>query len=236
MEPILSPGLMNRSGSAYELKLQLTEELSREIEQWVRQHLLPDPHGEDGSYRTTSLYCDTALFDVFRQSPGYKRSKYRVRRYGEAGWIYLERKTRQGDRVWKRRDSIDLRELATLEGAEPTATWPGSWFLQRTRRLNLHPICRVGYTRTAFIGGTVEQPLRVTFDRHLVGVPTTKWDVSPVIEGKELLPGSVVLEMKFRDTVPALFRELLGMLPPDLGRVSKYRHCVRVWGLAGEVH
>jgi hypothetical protein len=225
---------MKRSGSAYELKVQLPEDLAKDVEAWVRERMTPDPHGEDGRYRTTSLYCDTSLFDVYRRAPGFKRSKYRVRRYGDAGWIYLERKTRQGDRVWKRRDIVDMADLAYLFGVQPAAVWPGGWFLQRVRRLDLRPSCRVGYTRTAFIGGSVEEPLRLTFDRDLVGAPTRDWDVSPVAGGKALLPGGVVLEMKFRDALPALFRDLLAQLPPDLGRVSKYRHCVRVWGLAGE--
>jgi hypothetical protein len=226
--------LINRSGSAYELKVQLPQDLAQDVEAWVRQRMTPDPHGEDGRYRTTSLYCDTSLFDVYRRAPGFKRSKYRLRRYGEAAWVYLERKTRQGDRVWKRRDSVDQDDLAFLAGVEPAAGWPGSWFLQRIRRLDLRPTVRIGYTRTAFIGGTVEDPLRLTLDRNLVGVPTRDWQVTPVADGRELLPGGVVLEMKFRDVLPGLFRELLAQLPPELGRVSKYRTCIRTWGLAGE--
>jgi hypothetical protein len=225
---------MNRSGSAYELKVQLPHELAKDVEAWVRQRMTPDPHGEDGRYRTTTLYCDTSLFDVYRRAPGFRRSKYRLRRYGEAGWVYLERKTRQGDRVWKRRDSVDKADLAFLAGVEPPAGWAGSWFSQRVRRLDLRPTARIAYTRTAFIGGTVEDPLRLTLDRDLVGEPTRDWDVGAVTDAQPLVPDSVVLEMKFRDALPALFRELLAQLPPDLGRVSKYRVCVRAWGLAGE--
>jgi hypothetical protein len=55
-----------------------------------------------------------------------------------------------------------------------------------------------------------------------------------VQNGKPLVHDSVILELKFRDSLPALFRELLAELPPDLGRASKNRMCVRAWGLAGE--
>ena len=74
----------------------------------------------------------------------------------------------------------------------------------------------------------------MTIDRDLIGIPSGEWDLTPVTEGKNLLPSSLVLELKYRNFLPALFRELLTQLPPDMGRVSKYRLCVRTWNLAGE--
>src|SRR5262245_38621018 len=52
-----SPSLVNGDESAFELKLRLTPDLADMVEGWARQRLGPDPHGDDGRYRTTSLYC-----------------------------------------------------------------------------------------------------------------------------------------------------------------------------------
>ena len=40
------------------------------------------------------MYCDTQALDVFHRTPGYRRRKYRVRRYDEAWDVHLERKVR----------------------------------------------------------------------------------------------------------------------------------------------
>jgi hypothetical protein len=50
--------------------------------------------------------------------------------------------------------------------------------------------------------------------------------------GIELLPGRGLLELKFHDAMPDLFRRLLPELPLQSARVSKYRRCVRLCGLA----
>jgi hypothetical protein len=231
-ETISSPGLAASSWAAYELKFHLPDRLAADVEAWARKGLTPDPHGMNGCYRTTSVYCDTPRLDVYRRSPGYRRSKYRLRRYGEAGAVYLERKTRRGDRVWKRRDAVESLDLPRL-AADDLAGQPADWFLRKVRFKELIPTCRIAYTRTAFQGGTADHPHRLTLDRDLAGVLAEGWHVQPLADGRALLPGGVILELKFRDALPGLFHELLGQLPTDLGRVSKYRLCVRAWGLGG---
>src|SRR4051812_10453841 len=104
----MSPGLVAglESLPAYELKFQLTAAEADHLEAWGRHHLTPDPHGLDGSYDTTSVYCDTADWDVFHRSPRYRRSKFRLRRYGTNPIIFLEIKSKWGDRVEKKRTGV----------------------------------------------------------------------------------------------------------------------------------
>ena len=229
-----SPSLVQGDEAAFELKLCLPPELAGMVEGWARQRLAPDLHGDDGRYRTTSLYCDTSNLDVYRRTKGHRRRKYRLRRYGDMTTVFLERKNRQGDRVAKHRAGVPIDDLAYLAGVEPADGWAGAWFLDRLRVRDLRPTCRIVYARTAFMGEGSAAGLRLTIDRDLIGVPTRDWDLSPVTDGKHLLPEAAILELKFRDTLPPMFRDLLALLPPDLGRVSKYRLCVRAWGLAGE--
>jgi hypothetical protein len=226
----LSPSLASDTqiGDAYELKFLLTVEEAAAVEAWARRRLPPDPHGEDGAYRTTSLYLDTPFFDVFHKSPGHRRSKYRVRRYGAGDLVHLERKKRRGDRVRKHREPLPLVELPRLL----EAGCPLTWFASRICERMLGPVCCVGYTRTAFVAGSSEAPMRLTLDREVVGAPAEGWTVPEHIEGRKLLIGEAILELKFRDALPGLFRVLLDTLPTRPAGGSKYARCVKAWDLA----
>ena len=224
----VSPSLIRvpGGGAAYEIKFRLTSEEADWAEAWARQRLFPDPHGDKGVYRTTSLYLDTPFLDIYHKTRGYRRSKYRLRRYGAAESIHLERKIRRGDRVRKRRDLLPLTEACYLLDNDK-----GGWFGARVRQRLLQPICWISYTRTAFLSASAHDPLRLTLDRGVVGTPATGWTVPARLEGRELLPEEVILELKFRAHLPALFHELLAALPCRLAGVSKYGRCVESWDL-----
>src|SRR2546430_607072 len=68
--------------------------------------------------------------------------------------------------------------------------------------------CRISSRRTAFIGDDCG-PVRLTLDRHAACVPQLSWRVDALGDGLPLLPGQVVLELKYRDALPALFKRLL---------------------------
>ena len=84
-----SPGLYRDAAEtpAFEVKFLLSSAEAREVERRLRGRLAPDPHADPalgGAYRVTSVYFDTPALDVYRRSDGYRRRKYRVRRYGDA--------------------------------------------------------------------------------------------------------------------------------------------------------
>src|SRR5687767_9052739 len=90
---VVSPGLAADAdglGPAFELKFLLAHDQAAEVEAWAHRHLAPDSHGTAGRYRVTSVYCDTPGLDVFHRSPGYRRTKFRVRRYDGAARVFLE--------------------------------------------------------------------------------------------------------------------------------------------------
>ncbi len=239
-ERATSPGLRAdaEAGPAYELKFELAADDVLRMKAWAGSHLQPDPHGVDGAYRVTSVYCDTAAFDVFHRSTGYRSSKLRLRRYGTTPFVFLERKVRRGDRVRKHRVEVAPEDLGRLahgvEGQAPPAGWSAGWFLEQTLRKRVAPTCRVGYRRTAFFGMSGRQAVRLTIDEDLIGVPARGWEAPPLHEGLDLLPGGALLELKFHDVMPELFRRLLPELPLQTARVSKYRRCVLLCGLAQE--
>jgi hypothetical protein len=232
----MSPGLATGSlGPAFELKFQLTVAEAKFVESWARTNLSPDCHGADGFYRVTSLYCDTPRFDVFHRRAGFKRRKFRVRRYGEALQVFLERKSKLGDRVRKKRVEVSREELCRLAEAQTNPDWIGSWFHHRVLKRDLHPMVRVSYERTAFFGRAGVAPVRLTLDRNLIGAAASEWDVAPLREGLPLLHGAVLLEMKYHITMPEVFLDLVPHLPAQPARVSKYRRCVHLCGLAEPV-
>jgi hypothetical protein len=224
-----APSLSSTSsnGDAYEIKFRLTVEEAGWAEAWARRHLTPDPHGDNGVYRTTSLYLDTPFLDIYHKTPGYRSSKYRLRRYGCGEVVHLERKRRRGDRVRKRRDAIALSEVPALLDGDT-----GGWFGILVRQQLLRPICWIGYSRTAVVSATANGPLRLTLDRDVIGATASSWTVPAHVDGRPLLPGEAILELKFHLRLPVLFHELLAGLPSRLAGVSKYSRCVETWELA----
>jgi hypothetical protein len=221
--------------AAYEVKFLLTEDAAREVEARVRGRLAPDPHADPalgGAYRTTSLYTDTPDFAVFRRLGGRAGSKFRVRRYGAAGPVFLERKDKDGDRVRKCRAPVGPGELGVLADPNAPPGWAGGWFHRQLGRRGLRPVCRVTYDRVAYLGQADGGTVRVTFDRAARGEPADGWDVTPVAGGPELLPGRVICEFKFRLAMPLVFKEIVGALGLAPAAVSKYRRFVLAAGLA----
>jgi hypothetical protein len=236
-EAIESPSLStsaNGAGPAFELKFLLDEGRAQEIEDWARRRLALDPHGDPalgGAYRTTSLYCDTPELDVYHRMPSYRRRKFRARRYGSAPGIFLERKSKWGDRVAKRRSALPEDELLLLAHPMSLVTWPGHWFHRRLLARRLAPACRITYQRIAYVGSCSEGPLRLTLDRRAHGILTSEWSLALFEGGLPLLTGQVILELKFRSALPAPFKELVTGLRLSPSTVSKYRLCREVWGV-----
>src|SRR5262249_44628476 len=150
----------------------------------------PDAHadpGLGGAYRTTSLYCDTPRLDVFHRTGPGRRRKHRLRRYGRAPWVYLERKTKRGECATKRRAQVVDADLAYLAPPMSAVDWPGHWFHRHLVRRQLVPVCRIAYERVALMGRSEHGPVRATFDRHVRGVRTRDWDPGPFDGGLPVL-------------------------------------------------
>jgi hypothetical protein len=230
----VSPSLASAGGGpAFELKFLIDEALAGEVEDWARRRLALDPHGDPalgGAYSTLSVYCDTPALDVYHRTPGYKRDKFRVRRYASLPLAFLERKSKAGDRVGKQRTSVPDEDLAFLARPMSLMSWRGHWFHRSLLWRGLGPACRIAYQRTAYVGSCPESPLRLTLDRRVHGLLTDNWSLAPVEGGVPLLTGQVIMEFKFRSGLPAPFRELARDLKLTPSTVSKYRLCREAWG------
>ena len=215
---------------AFELKFLLDEDRTNAVEAMARRSLSLDRYADPtrgNAYPTTSLYTDTPEFDVYRRTPAAGGCKYRVRRYGAHGPMFVEQKIKSGDRVRKRRESVRLPELAAVGLGESLPGWPGVWFRDGIAEQKLRPICRIAYDRVAYLGVADGGTVRLTLDRNVRGQNTDRWEVEPVGETPVLLEGQVICEFKFRLAMPGIFKAIVEELGLAPSTVSKYRRFMR---------
>ena len=215
-----------------ELKFALDEGAAAAVREWARLRLSSDPHSTGGgdSYSTTTLYFDTPGFDLFFRRRSYARAKFRIRRYNDGPMVFLERKLRIGDHLSKRRSEAAAGDLALLAGRND---WSGAWFARRLERRNLHPVCQVAYHRAAYVGMSTSGPLRLTIDRRLTAAPIHVAAFTNTA-GAAILPGRIILELKYGAHMPALFERLIEEFRLSPLPISKYRVAVRALGLAAD--
>jgi len=218
------------------VKFLLADEIVAPVIEWARQNIPPDPHGMgDGgdTYGIHSLYFDTEALDVYRRSPGFRQSKYRVRRYGQESLLYLERKSKRRGWVQKLRTPIQEAELARLHEPEPAADWSGAWFQERIRARALVPQCQVTYRRLARVGTAEGAPIRLTLDREIRCTRSTEIALTAPTDGQARSLPCTILELKFRNGLPRLYKELIREFALSRAPESKYRRAVGLCGLAG---
>lgn len=234
---LLSPSIQRTVGeqmAAFEMKFLIHDSVAARVESWAVDAMQRDAFADlanGGAYQTTTLYLDTPQHDVFHRAKGFRASKFRLRRYGSEPRIYLERKTRQGDRVSKRRCDVPMCEMETLSKGALDEAWPGAWFHERVLGFPLQPSCRLTYDRTAFVKLTDDGPVRMTLDRRIRGLMAGAWDLTPLDAGHGILPEHVICEFKFRGTMPGLFKEVIHTLQLEAGSVSKYRRMMLAAGM-----
>jgi hypothetical protein len=232
-----STDLRDNREFASELKFVVPCSLAAQIREWTRARLSPDPNGSGSlgdAYRITSLYFDTEQFDVFQRNGSFGRSKYRIRRYDASEVAFLERKLKTRGLVSKRRTIVRLDELKRVAGPEPEPDWIGCWYHQRLLARQLKPICQISYERTARVAMTGCGPIRLTLDNGIRARPVSGVAFTGVEEGALLLEHKVIIELKYRLEMPALFKQLVEAFALNPQPISKYRLAAVALGFVAE--
>jgi hypothetical protein len=219
-------------GFTSELKFVVDAAVAGRVRDWARQRLQPDPHGSGAwsdQYVVSSVYFDNDARDVFFRRGSYGRSKYRIRRYEDDVTVFLERKLRTGARLAKRRTGIDATMLALIPGTTLNGD-ATAWFRRRLALRRLGPVCQVSYTRIARMSETAVGPVRLTLDDAVTARATQSFafETAP---GVPILNGSCILELKYRGTIPAIFKEAVETFALTPQRSSKYRTAAAALGL-----
>lgn len=221
----MSPHARETRPFASETKFLVPAALGEQIRTWARENLEPDPYGGgpfNDAYHTASLYFDTTAGDVFYRRRSFGRSKYRVRRYGEADFVFLERKLRKPGVLVKRRTIVPLDSIALLSEPVSDPEWPGEWFHRRLLLRQITPVCQLSYARIARFARTAEGPARLTLDEDVRVRAAHGARFSGEI-GTPVIPGQMILELKYRYRVPAIFKRLVEEFSVEPQPVSKYR-------------
>jgi len=232
----MSPSIDSRENREFasEMKFLVSPELANQIRGWARGHLSADPYagGEAGDgYQITSLYFDNEPFGVFHRRGSYGRSKFHIRRYGQGEVVFLERKLKTRGLLAKRRSIVKLDQLERLSEPEARKAWAGYWFHRRLLARGLNAVCQISYRRTARVAMTPYGPIRLTLDDDLrallaAGVWFSEQTATP------LMNDQIILELKFRYGMPALFKYLVEEFALTPQPFSKYRLAVAKLDLA----
>ncbi len=217
---------------ASELKFAVDPALAGRIREWVRPRLVPDPYASEpggDEYRTTTIYFDTQDLSVYHRRGSYGRSKFRLRRYGAADVVFLERKLRTAGVLSKRRTLLSVDQLPRLQHRSADSEWHAYWFHQRILMRRLHPVCQVTYRRMARLAMTDYGPIRLTLDDGVLALPV-EGPAFATGAGVPVVPDRMILELKFRVEMPAVFRQLVETFTLRPERLSKYRLAVEALG------
>jgi hypothetical protein len=221
---------------AAEIKFLIDPSLAPAIRQWARQRLGPDPHGAGPAgdeYDIASIYFDTPDFAVLRREGSFGRAKFRVRRYGQDDVVFLERKLRRPGLLIKRRTAAPLHTLACLRDDE-SGLWGGEWFGRRLLARQLQPVCQVSYRRMARMAQAAGGPLRLTLDSDLEAVPVQAPEFITAGAGaRPFFADRLIMELKYRERLPALFRQLVEEFALQACPASKYRSGMAALGYTG---
>lgn len=223
-----------RRDGVQELKFPVAPGALEPVLGWLRSQLAADPHGggEFGDvYDVRSLYLDTPAFDVYHRRGSFGRAKFRLRCYGDAPVLFLERKLKRDGVVRKRRVTVDPEEIGRLGVAVNGAVWPGAWFHHRLAVRGLRPVVMMNYRRVARWGVLPEGVVRVTLDRELRAVPASSFEVPGRVTSPDLFESGGVLEVKFSAELPFVVRTMVAELKLQVGGFSKYRMGVSRCGL-----
>lgn len=220
-----SPSARETRAFASEVKFLIPTATGLAIREWARKHLERDPHGVGAfgdQYRTSTIYWDTAEYDVFHRRASFGRSKYRVRRYDAADTVFLERKLRRPGMLTKRRTLVEASLLSRLERPDRTS-WIGDWFQRRILLRRLRPVCEIGYFRMARAATASSGPIRLTLDERLHVTRIARPLFQTTETAVAIAEGCMILELKYRGEAPALFKQLVEEFRLEPQATSKYR-------------
>lgn len=222
---------MTEEGYRTEKKYLISTETAILLRDRFAPFMQPDPHAPAGEYRIRSLYFDTPDAEAFwEKTAGVDdRRKYRLRFYnGDASFIRLELKQKQGDLGRKTSARVDEETARALQAGEYAPLLEsGDPFLRafyaEARATGLKPAVTVDYRRVPFLYRI--DNVRITVDSDVrAGSPLGFFSSAPPPFGV-LDPCTALLEVKTDDRLPVFLGRLLESVPRQPQSFSKYALC-----------
>jgi hypothetical protein len=185
------------------------------------------------SYIVRSLYFDNSLAsNYYEKIDGVRyRTKFRLRSYSfehdSKTPIYLEKKGRHLNRVFKSRSNISYNDLDKTYKSERFSELHNIYsndvfddFIFQGYRKRLEPKVLVDYVRTPYVSD-YDSNFRITIDSS-IRVQKSQTLFPDVYNPIEALPGHVIVEVKFHRRIPAWFHRIIQTYNLDRVSVSKF--------------
>jgi hypothetical protein len=238
---------MIRRFNRFELKYVVHARVREAMREELLDRMSFDAHGDEaGTYQVTSLYYDSLTAGALWEKLGSKHQrKVRIRHYGDLATgqepiVAAEIKQRVARTVEKRRVVLGLGAAYALCAGEARGWWTdpndavvASEIQFLGRSLELRPSCNVTYRRQAFVGGSDEPSLRITFDEQLAARDPEGGLMRAGSAVPFLPPDWLIMEIKVDHAVPAWVVRVLGRHQVQLRRISKYTSaCAALRGTA----
>jgi hypothetical protein len=238
----------------YERKYLVSEPTADAVRRFIAPYLGPDEHmnpDEPRGYEVISLYFDTPLLTMYRQTVEGIRSRYklRIRFYDtlDQSLALFEIKSRQADSIHKQRAAVPKSAVADFLAGKPLSAEcligrseksvrALAEFGERCDRMHAVPTAFVSYWREAYVARQPDD-VRVTMDRHLAARDGRFVQSLALPEqATPAAPNKVVLELKNSGRAPTWMRDLVRTF--KLQRISfpKYVLCVDALQLNSPTH
>jgi hypothetical protein len=238
------------SKGRYEFKYLLKPDVARAAADFLSSYLTIDKYSrksEANAYTVRSIYFDSPKFECYYAKLGGQRyrQKFRIRTYNHSrdAPVFLEQKVKDGLLHIKTRSSLTDQELRAIENSESiidgSTVHTEEHKEQVLDKLYFHiyrkayePIALVAYERQAYFDE--ENAIRATLDKNLRGIVFPKLDWIYDEERLEyLLKESIVLEIKFAESLPRWMRSLNSRF--HLKRIACSKYCICVAHFLGEL-
>ena len=212
--------ILNASGAQSILDTLLKHQL--EWDPYVRNIANKD-------YTVRTLYYDTPNWRCYYEKLAgiINRFKLRARVYGQkpSGDVFFELKRRQDSVIIKDRLQIAWPDFKNMESLSHLSNYSGAQALRdemimREQQGPFKPRFLVQYQRQALVG-KFQDRLRVTFDRQLTYASATSLDYDGPME--MMSPNLVVMEIKFNNSLPVWFKDIIQK--HNLSRTSFSKYC-----------
>lgn len=224
--------------SRFELKYRLTYFQYLKVRNAIRPYMVMDTYtrrAPASRYLVRSLYFDTNDYQAYEQkmSGDCDRVKFRLRTYEikdiETNPVRVELKLRQGNRMVKKSAFVSAEEYRYFmqnrhwrDFHDPVAIE----FERQTLTKGLSPVILIEYEREGY-QTRLSSGLRITFD-HAVRSAHAKslFPEHPFFHS--LMPKSVILEIKFKNSLPAWLSGLVRSQGLKVIANSKYTQGLQV--------
>lgn len=220
----------------YEFKYILTREIRHLIEKDISNFMSLDKFAQKNKmYFVRSLYFDDQHgSEYYNKIDGMLfRKKFRLRTYSKEydknSPIFIEIKSRNNQRTFKKRKKIDFSKLVYYENTDTNFLYKNiideideEFFFQVFKK-GIKPTVTTDYQRSPYVS-EYDRNFRLTFDSFNVIRKTQKLFDNNKNFIRNSLPGYSILETKFDRRIPKWFHRIIQNY--NLKRVSVSKFCL----------